>query len=807
MQNHRRGGSFWNRAKTTGLAALVAINSFLTPNINLAEPCTIYDKTHTLPINDSNGKPLKTEEIRVCGILDNATNVFSVSVFTKKYSHAFWWSSEDEKVPLYARHTSINPTHMGTIVLHPTNLEIGEVKQWGHFISPTLKRNEEKAEWKEMVPYDEAGLSKFAEEKGTDIIKKMLAKTLILGKCWDDLVDICAKQNAAYYENIFPETAQTTATMIPFYTEKNPFNKSLTAWHCEIPLKTETAADTSTVAVWINPAFGNPSENYNNGSTAPVGYGRLEGITMEFQVERKTPDEIQDRKKEYIVDLGDGVKIEMLPVEVGEFREYNQESIAEGPRRIIQIPYRFFMAKTEITNEQYRKFNPRHNSGLFEGHPLDKDDQPMVNGSGKEMGRFCDWLTQRVEKGVFRLPTEKEWIYVAKGGRMDLLFPVGFGPQHKIGNYKYNPNGYPKISDGFIATAPVGLFAKHPWGFFDLGGNVSEMCENGIYKGGSFEDKLSESKTSGVMHEGDYTQNTFRPDVGFRVVYVPSEPKEKPDLKKGLHLLPMEIKYANREFSKELGVFIRKTGSTQTRSGLKSPESVWFEEKQTYPNNSQENVWNLSNGRIKVVDSINYFDGEGDIMLRAGNILIGDSEYHAVRIRLEARCDKEAKQIIDKNKIEIFPLFSCERPTEKAVESLGEPEKIKRFGEFVNSVQSSPERSYLHTSFGRGEFPLAFQRFMPKINPLENYVRVLPSGIIPPSREIDKAVIGDTGWNFFRGEYQRTIEIGMKHIKDRDLNEERIGFVMIGADGKQGPSLKRLVPETARYLKRYNAKD
>jgi gliding motility-associated lipoprotein GldK len=122
------------------------------------------------------------------------------------------------------------------------------------------------------------------------------------------------------------------------------------------------------------------------------------------------------------------------------------------------------------------------------------DDYPVVGVDWFAAKYFCDWRTKHknnynVENGMapmpnFRLPSEAEWEYAARGGRDMATFPWG-GPYLRnakgcmLANFKPGRGDY--YSDGYTYTGPVGAYFPNDFGLYDMSGNVSEWCEDAYY--------------------------------------------------------------------------------------------------------------------------------------------------------------------------------------------------------------------------------------------------------------------------------------------------------------------------------------
>jgi formylglycine-generating enzyme required for sulfatase activity len=188
---------------------------------------------------------------------------------------------------------------------------------------------------------------------------------------------------------------------------------------------------------------------------------------------------------------------------------------ANESRRLIQLTRPYYLGVNEVTNAEFRRFDPAHDSGTGEGAGLNDDAQPVVSVSWEEAARYCNWLSGRdglppayAETGGklvpvvpattgYRLPTEAEWAYAARAYAREtparFPWPGSYPPKSVAGNFADArladtlANVVVAYDDGYRATAPVGKFPANPAGFHDLGGNVAEWTNDyyAVYPGES----------------------------------------------------------------------------------------------------------------------------------------------------------------------------------------------------------------------------------------------------------------------------------------------------------------------------------
>jgi len=126
-------------------------------------------------------------------------------------------------------------------------------------------------------------------------------------------------------------------------------------------------------------------------------------------------------------------------------------------------------------------------------------DYPVVGVSWKQAQAFCQWRTikhnsYQKSKGKqpvnsYRLPSEAEWEYAARGGLQGATYPWG-GPYTKndrgcfMANFKPMRGDY--AADQALYTVEADAYDPNDFNLYNMAGNVSEWV-NGSYDPGSYE--------------------------------------------------------------------------------------------------------------------------------------------------------------------------------------------------------------------------------------------------------------------------------------------------------------------------------
>ena len=200
------------------------------------------------------------------------------------------------------------------------------------------------------------------------------------------------------------------------------------------------------------------------------------------------------------IPVKDGINIDMVRVEARTFTmgatpEMENPFDWEKPTHQVTLTNDYYIGKYEVTQALWQAVMG-NNPSKFNG-----DNLPVENVSWNDCQEFISKLN-RITGKTFRLPTEAEWEYAARGGKKSKGYQ--FSGSNNISDVAwYKDNSGSK-------THAVGSKQANELGIYDMSGNVFEWCQDwfGSYSSSSQVNPISANSGSlRVIRGGSWNFN------------------------------------------------------------------------------------------------------------------------------------------------------------------------------------------------------------------------------------------------------------------------------------------------------------
>ena len=275
--------------------------------------------------------------------------------------------------------------------------------------------------------------------------------------------------------------------------------------------------------------------NYHTSTFSNYNIGlRLALTTISHEKLSNTPTEKADPVAPVVTDSAHlvqvaGVSFGMIPVEGGTFvmggtAEQGADAMGgERPTRKITLS-NFAISQTEVTQALWQAV-----MGSNPSVDTTSSINPVTNVTWEDCQLFIARLNEITEQN-FRLPTEAEWEYAARGGQ--LTTKTKFSGSDNVNDVAWNAENSER------QVHPIGQKQPNPLGLYDMSGNVREWCQDwfgayegealtnpqgpqsGVYRvtrGGS---AMLPSRMNRVSDRDGYAATEAFADLGFRLVRV-----------------------------------------------------------------------------------------------------------------------------------------------------------------------------------------------------------------------------------------------------------------------------------------------
>jgi formylglycine-generating enzyme required for sulfatase activity len=178
---------------------------------------------------------------------------------------------------------------------------------------------------------------------------------------------------------------------------------------------------------------------------------------------------------------------EMVLVEAGSFEMGSTDGLSDDqPVHTVRITRPFYVARYAVTFEEYDRFcEDTIGKNKLDDNGWGRGNRPVMHVTWYDAVEYCNWLSEKegltpcysgkgrateceFSANGYRLPTEAEWEYAARGGQ-------------KSQGYTYAGSDNPDDVAWYIGNAggqthPVGQKQPNELGLYDMSGNLFEWC-------------------------------------------------------------------------------------------------------------------------------------------------------------------------------------------------------------------------------------------------------------------------------------------------------------------------------------------
>jgi formylglycine-generating enzyme required for sulfatase activity len=222
----------------------------------------------------------------------------------------------------------------------------------------------------------------------------------------------------------------------------------------------------------------------------------------------KPRDAFQECAKTFSDDRQDGKQIskycpDMVVIPAGSYW------MGDGSARIITIKTPFAVSRFTITFDQWDACvaggGCENNTGPSD-QTWGRGSRPVINVDWQDAQSYVEWLNRMAGTDSYRLLSEAEWEYAARGVTSAQAPHPDYPWGRDIGRGNANCNGCGSRWDN-KQTAPVGSFKDNAFGLYDMYGNVWQWVED------CYADKLYGAPTDGAVWK-----EACKDETSYRVV-------------------------------------------------------------------------------------------------------------------------------------------------------------------------------------------------------------------------------------------------------------------------------------------------